>query len=44
MHVHFHIIPKFEDGTGLGIKWGAGKLDAAAGKDLAAKIASSLAG
>jgi histidine triad (HIT) family protein len=44
MHVHFHIIPKFEDGTGLGIKWGAGNLDAAAGKDLAAKIASSLAG
>lgn len=42
MHVHFHIIPKFEDGTGLGIKWGAGKLDAAAGKDLAAKIAAEI--
>src|SRR5574339_114252 len=24
-HVHFHIIPKFPDGSGLGIKWGAGK-------------------
>src|SRR5437867_4614274 len=23
-HVHFHIIPRYEDGTGLGIKWGAG--------------------
>lgn len=25
-HVHFHIIPKYEDGTGLGIGWAAGKL------------------
>ena len=40
MHVHFHIIPKFDDGSGLSIKWGAGKLDGAAGKDLAAKIAA----
>lgn len=39
-HVHFHIIPRFEDGSGLGIKWGAGKLDPAAGKELAAKIAA----
>lgn len=42
MHVHFHIIPRFEDGSGLGIKWGAGKLDPAAGKALAEAIASSL--
>lgn len=21
MHVHFHVIPKYEDGTGLGIVW-----------------------
>ncbi|MCC6321580.1 MAG: HIT family protein [Phycisphaerales bacterium] len=42
MHVHFHIIPRFEDGSGLGIKWGAGKLDPAAGKTLAEMIASSL--
>ena len=21
LHVHFHIIPKFEDGTGLGVGW-----------------------
>ena len=27
MHVHFHIIPKYEDGSGLGIGWPAGKLD-----------------
>jgi histidine triad (HIT) family protein len=42
MHVHFHIIPKFDDGSGLAIKWGAGKLDAAAGKELAAKIAAAI--
>ncbi len=42
MHVHFHVIPRFEDGSGLNIKWGAGKLDAATGKDLAAKIAAGL--
>lgn len=41
-HVHFHIIPKFPDGSGLGIKWGAGKLDAAEAKELAAKIAAVL--
>lgn len=42
MHVHFHVIPRFEDGSGLNIKWGAGKFDAATGKDLAAKIAAGL--
>ena len=41
-HVHFHVIPRFPDGTGLAIKWGAGKLDGAAGKELAAKIAGLL--
>ena len=40
MHVHFHIIPKYEDGTGLGIGWKAGKLDAA--EELAAAIAGKL--
>jgi len=25
-HVHFHIIPKYEDGAGLGIGWDAGEL------------------
>ncbi len=41
-HVHFHIIPKFADGSGLGIKWGAGKLDGEEGKNLAAKIGAGL--
>lgn len=38
-HVHFHIIPMHEDGTGLGFRWNAGPLadDAA---DLARDIAS----
>ena len=42
-HVHFHIIPKYEDGTGLGIDWKPKKLgddDAAALRDaIAAKLA-----
>src|SRR5438445_1254182 len=25
-HVHFHIIPKYDDGTGLGITWPAANL------------------
>lgn len=44
-HVHFHIIPRFADraeGGGLGIGWNAGSLDAAKGKDLAARIAGAL--
>ena len=44
-HVHFHIIPRFPDraeGGGLGIGWHSGSLDAAKGKDLAAKIAGAL--
>jgi histidine triad (HIT) family protein len=39
-HVHFHIIPKYEDGTGLGIGWKAGTLDDAA--DLVKGIAGKL--
>ncbi|MFN7022707.1 MAG: HIT domain-containing protein, partial [Phycisphaerales bacterium] len=42
MHVHFHIIPRFEDGSGLGIKWGAGRLDPAAGAELAARVAAAV--
>lgn len=42
MHVHYHIIPKMDDGRGLGIGWSAGKLDGAAGAELARKIALSL--
>src|SRR4051794_333349 len=39
-HVHFHIIPKFDDGTGLGIGWKASKL--VDGADLARAIAAKL--
>lgn len=39
-HVHFHIIPKHADGSGLGIGWKSGKLDD--GADLAKAIASKL--
>jgi histidine triad (HIT) family protein len=41
-HVHFHIIPKYEDGTGLGIEWKPVSFDHAAGKELAAQIANSM--
>jgi histidine triad (HIT) family protein len=39
-HVHFHIIPKHDDGTGLGIEWKATRL--AEGAELAASIAAKL--
>ncbi|MDP6478559.1 MAG: HIT family protein [Phycisphaerales bacterium] len=35
-HVHFHIIPKHEDGSGLGLEWKAGEL--AGGEALAEAI------
>lgn len=42
MHVHFHIIPKYPDGTGLGIGWKPGSLDNKQGAELAIKIAAKL--
>jgi histidine triad (HIT) family protein len=39
-HVHFHIIPKYPDGAGLGIGWPAGTLDD--GAELAAKITAAM--
>jgi histidine triad (HIT) family protein len=39
-HVHFHIIPRFDDGTGLGIGWKASKL--VDGPELAKAIAGKL--
>jgi histidine triad (HIT) family protein len=42
MHVHFHVIPKYPDGSGLGIGWKPGALDADAGKALAAEIHARL--
>jgi len=43
-HVHFHIIPKFADGSGLGIGWPARQLSPEEGKQLAATIAGNVAG
>jgi len=42
MHVHFHVIPKFEDGRGLGIGWTAAPIDHAAGAALAQRVAARL--
>ena len=39
-HVHFHIIPRFGDGSGLGIGWTPGELTN--GEDLAAAVARAL--
>jgi histidine triad (HIT) family protein len=39
-HVHFHIIPKFPDGSGLGIAWDATKLTD--GAELAQAISAKL--
>lgn len=40
-HVHFHIIPKQHE-RGLGVVWKPGRLDGAAGAELASRIASAL--
>lgn len=40
-HVHFHIIPKLGE-RGLGILWGAGKLEAGAAEALLAKVQAAL--
>jgi histidine triad (HIT) family protein len=42
MHVHFHIIPKYADGSGLGIGWPAGSLDQARARELAARIVAAV--
>lgn len=42
MHVHFHIIPRFED-RGLGIGWNAGSLAQDEGSRLAEAMRSALA-
>ena len=42
-HVHFHIIPKYEDGRGLGVGWKPmGTLEGTEGTALAKKIAEAL--
>ena len=40
LHVHFHVIPKHDDGSGLGIGWKSGVLRD--GAELATQIASQL--
>ena len=42
MHVHFHIIPKYADGSGLGIQWPARSLSAEEGKQLATAISEQM--
>lgn len=39
-HVHFHIIPKYDDGSGLNFDWSPRELD----QDDAAKLAKEIAG
>lgn len=41
-HVHFHIIPKYPDGTGLGIGWKTTVLDQTEGSELAKRITAAL--
>ncbi len=42
MHVHFHIIPKFSEDTGLGIRWNSMSLGRDEGTRLADAIAKEL--
>jgi histidine triad (HIT) family protein len=42
MHVHFHIIPKYADGSGLGIGWPSRTLSSEDGRKLTAAIAEHL--
>lgn len=41
-HVHFHVIPKFSDQSGLGIRWNAGSLEENDAAQLAAAIVQEL--
>lgn len=43
-HVHFHIIPKPDVQSGLGVGWPAGKLDPGKGAEFAALVVKDLAG
>jgi diadenosine tetraphosphate (Ap4A) HIT family hydrolase len=42
MHVHFHIIPKYKENDGLGIRWDTQSLDKADATQLAIKISNEL--
>ena len=41
-HVHFHIIPKMADGSGLGVGWHPGEFDHKSGAELAARMAAHI--
>lgn len=41
MHVHFHIIPKFDD-AGLGLQWNPGSLESDAATAMAHKIVEAM--
>jgi histidine triad (HIT) family protein len=43
-HVHFHIIPKADDGSGLGLGWRTQPLDPEEARKLAEDLAARLAG
>jgi histidine triad (HIT) family protein len=40
MHVHFHVIPKYDDGSGLGIGWHPKEIDHKDGQRVAAELAN----
>jgi len=42
-HVHFHVIPKPDEKTGLGIRWNSGQVDPVRAADLAQRIRADLA-
>ncbi len=42
-HVHFHIIPKYSDGKGLGVGWSPTEIDHDKGAALAQRISESIA-
>ena len=41
-HVHFHIIPKLQDGSGLAVQWKPGRLEPADGQQLAEQLRALL--
>ena len=43
MHVHFHIIPKYRDGSGLGVGWKPAELAADKATELASAISAAVA-
>jgi histidine triad (HIT) family protein len=42
-HVHFHIIPKPDEASGLGLAWKPGKIDHTRAAELAAQVVKELA-